>query len=88
LPSASEFIGTTWASSAATCSDLGNGDGRFREKVVANENFNDPERTPVPTWCLPSSIQSLPLAPSSEAEDVEFLERLYKLEDPRKEKTD
>lgn len=38
--------------------------------------------------CSPSSIQSLPLAQVCKGDDIEFLERLYKLEDPRKEKTD
>jgi len=42
----------------------------------------------VPMWYPSSSIESLPLAPVSKGEDIQWLERLYKLEDPREEKTD
>jgi len=63
---------------------------------VANSNFNGPDQTPrpwstgdmVPMWYPSSSIESLPLAPVSKGEDIQWLERLYKLEDPREEKTD
>ena len=63
---------------------------------MANKNFNDPDQTPCP-WSTgdmvpmvfpPSSIQSLPLAPACQGDDIEFLERLYKLPDPRKEIAD
>lgn len=38
-------------------------------------------------WYPSSSIQSLPLASASKGDDIEFLERLYALEDLRKKKT-
>jgi len=41
----------------------------------------------VPIEYPSSSIQGLPLARASKGDDIDFLERLYKLEDPRKEKT-
>ena len=63
---------------------------------MANRNFHGSDQTPrqwstgnmVPICCPPSSIQSLPLAQVCKSDEIEFLERLYKLEDPRKEKTD
>ncbi len=77
-------------------SDPVNGDGRYRGELVANDNFNGPDQTPrqwstgdrVHICCQPSSIQSLPLAQVCKGDEINWLERLYKLKDPRKEKTD
>jgi hypothetical protein len=62
---------------------------------MANKNF-DPDQTlrpwstgeMVPMWHPPSSIQSLPLAQVCKGDEINWLERLYKLLDPRKEISD
>ena len=63
---------------------------------MANDNFNGPDHSPrqwstgdmVPIGYLPGSIQSLPLAQVCKGDEIDFLERLYKLPDPRKEISD